>query len=69
MNFHVYENGTPTQSLYETFEQALVGTRLYLESESDIEIRTINNISPVKVWKFDYRYGQFIEQSHSPYQP
>ncbi len=65
MNFHVYENGTPTPGIYETFEQALLGTRHYQESESEIEIRTINNISPVKVWKFDYRCGQFVEQLSS----
>lgn len=62
LNFQIYENGNGTKGVFATFDEAASGAKLYLDGESRIEIQTINSMSPIRTWLFDYEIQQWVEQ-------
>lgn len=62
MNFHIYENGKATKGVYDTFAEAKVGAKLYMDGSPELEIHTVNSPAPVVVWIYDYEIEQWVEQ-------
>jgi len=63
IQFHVYLDGKPTKGIFDTLEGAQEGYKEEALAGQNVEIQTVNSLSPIRSWYYDKSINQWVPKN------